>query len=152
MALFADGSLSGGQTRNRNAVRRAGNIVHAAGLEEVDGRRIAAVFAADAQMQVGAGGTAQLGGHLHQLAHAHLIQLGEGIVLVDLLIIVSAQELAGVVTAEAEGHLSQVVGAEAEELSFFCHFVGGEASSKKTSSVANFLSWYHILEHMKNKA
>lgn len=110
------------------------------------------MLAADTQMQVGVHAAAQLAGHIHQLADALLIQLGEGIILVDLLIIVSAEELACVVTAEAVGQLGQVVGAEAEELSFFCHFVGGEASSKKTSSVANFLSWYHILEHMKNKA
>ena len=110
------------------------------------------MLAADAQLDVGAGLAAAFGSYLDQLANAVLIQLCEGIVFVDLSVVVSGQELACVVTAEAEGHLSQVVGAEAEELSFFCHFVGGEASSKKTSSVANFLSWYHILEHMKNKA
>lgn len=121
-------------------------------MAELDGSRVAAVLAADTKLDVRAGGLTELASHLNELAYANLVELCERIVLVDLLIIVSAEELACVVTAEAEGHLSQVVGAEAEELSFFCHFVGGEASSKKTSSVANFLSWYHILEHMKNKA
>ena len=49
-------------------------------------------LAADAQVQVGTGLAAHLGSHLHQLAHAHLVQLGKGIVLIDLLVIVSAQE------------------------------------------------------------
>ena len=49
------------------------------------------MLAADAQVQVRVGGAAQLSGHLHQLAHALLVQLGEGIVLVDLLVIVGTQ-------------------------------------------------------------
>ena len=72
-------------------------------MAELDGGGIAAVLAADAQLDVGAGLAAQLGSHLHQLAHAVLIQTGEGIALEDLVVIVGAQELAGVVTAEAEG-------------------------------------------------
>ena len=56
-------------------------------------------------------------GHLHELADAVLIKLCERIVLKDLGVIVSVEELACIVTAEAEGHLSQVVGAEAEEIS-----------------------------------
>src|SRR5699024_2597499 len=59
----------------------------------------------------------------------NLVQLGEGIVLVDLGVVVGIQELAGVVTAEAEGHLGQVVGAEAEELRFLGNLVGGEAGT-----------------------
>ena len=52
------------------------------------------MLAADAQVQVGVGAAAQLGSHLNQLANAGLVQLGEGIVLVDLAVVVSAQELA----------------------------------------------------------
>ena len=57
------------------------------------------MLAADAQLDVGTGLTAQIGSHLDQLAHAGLIQTGEGIVLIDLLVVVVAQELAGVITA-----------------------------------------------------
>ena len=60
------------------------------------------MLAADAQMDVGAGSAAHLAGHIHQLANAGLIQLGEGIALVDLLVVIGAQELAGVITAEAK--------------------------------------------------
>ena len=62
---------------------------------------VAAVLAADAQAQVGTGGAAIGGSHLDQLAHADLIQVLERIALVDLVVVVSAQELGCVVTAEA---------------------------------------------------
>ena len=93
-------------------------------MEELDGGRIAAVLAADAQLDVGAGLLAQLDSHVNQLADAHLVYLGEGIVFIDLLVIVGIKELAGVVTAETEGHLGQVVGAEGEELGLLGYFVG----------------------------
>ena len=144
--------MCSGQSCDGHAEGRAGYIVKAEGMAELNGNEVAAVLTADTTVEFGTGAFTKLNSHLHQAANAVLIQLCEGIVFVDLSVVVSGQELACVVTAEAEGHLNQVVGAEAEELSFFCHFVGGEASSKKTSSVANFLSWYHILEHMKNKA
>ena len=57
-----------------------------------------------------------LGGHLHQLADAFLIQHGKRILLEDSLLQVLGQELVDVVAREAEGRLRQVVGAEAEEL------------------------------------
>ena len=47
--------------------------------------------------------------------------------LVDLLVVVSAQELAGIVAGEAEGHLGQVVGAEGEELGLLGDLVGGQS-------------------------
>ena len=94
-------------------------------MEELHAGGVAAVLAADAQVHVGTGGLAQLHGHLHQLAHALLVHVGEGIGLVDLLVVVVAEELAGVVAAEAEGHLGQVVGAEGEELGLGGDLVGG---------------------------
>ena len=150
--LFANSCLCCAEACDRHAEGRAGDIIKADVVAELDRARVAAVLTADTAVELRVDGLAQRDGHLHKLAYAVLIKLCERIVLKDLGVIVSVEELACIVTAEAEGHLSQVVGAEAEELSFFCHFVGGEASSKKTSSVANFLSWYHILEHMKNKA
>ena len=77
------------------------------------------------QFDVGAGLTAQTDSQFDELAHAILIQLCEGIGLVDLGIVVGIQELAGIVTAEAESHLGQVVSAEGEEFSFLGDLVGG---------------------------
>ena len=84
-----DSSLSGGQTGDGHTEGRAGHIVQTGAVAELHGGGIAAVLAADTQMQVGVHAAAQLAGHIHQLADALLIQLGEGIILVDLLIIVS---------------------------------------------------------------
>ena len=81
--------------------RQAGYIIEADIVAELDGGRVAAMLAADAQLDVGAGLAAAFGSHLDQLANAVLIQSGEGIVLIDLVLIVGIQELAGVVTAEA---------------------------------------------------
>ena len=92
-------------------------------MAEFYGRGIAAVFAADAAVQVFADGLAERDRHIHQLANAGGIQPGKRIGLVDLVRVVRREELAGVVTAEAEGHLSKVVSTEAEELSLFSYFV-----------------------------
>ena len=121
-----DRSLCGGQAGDGHAEGGAGHVVQAHLVAELHGGGVAAVLAADAQVQVGTGLAAHLGGHLHQLAHADLIQAGEGIALVDLVVVVGGQELAGIVTAEAEGHLGQVVRAEGEELGLLGDLVGGE--------------------------
>ena len=52
----------------------------------------------------------KLDSHLHQLADTVLIQLSERIILEDLGVIVSVQELTCIITGEAEGHLGQIVG------------------------------------------
>src|SRR5699024_8558285 len=58
------------------------------------------------------------------------IQFCKRIVLVNLSIIVCIQEFSCVITGESEGHLCQVVGTEAEEVSFFCDLVSGKSSSR----------------------
>ena len=108
-------------------------------MAELDGRRIAAVFAADAAVQFGAGLAAELNGHLHQFAHADGVEAGERIGFVDLVLVVRRQELAGVVTREAEGHLRQVVGAEAEELRLFGDLIGGERRARDLDHGADFV-------------
>ena len=95
LAGVLDGSLSGSQAGDGHAEGGAGDIVQAHIVAELHGGGVAAVLAADAQLQVGAGLAAQLAGHFHQTAHAGLIQTGEGIALVDLVGVVGVQELAG---------------------------------------------------------
>ena len=50
--------------------------------------------------------------HLHQLAHAHLVEGGEGILLEDAELEIRGQEVVDVVARDAEGGLREVVGAE----------------------------------------
>ena len=122
-----DSSLSSSQTGDRHTEGRAADVVQTDVVAELHARGIAAVLAADAQTQIGAGLTTVVGSHLDQLADADLIQMLERIALVDLVLVVCAQELGSVITAEAEGHLGQVVGAEAEEVSFLGDLAGGQS-------------------------
>ena len=78
--VAADGSLRGGQAGDGNAERRAGHIVHADAVAELDGARLATVLAADADFQFRIRLAAALDGNLHQLANAFLVEDGEGIV------------------------------------------------------------------------
>ena len=106
------------QARDGHAERRAGHIVEAGSVAEFHRGRVAAVFAADAELESGLGLAAQLHRHFNQPADALLVNARERVVLEDLLRIVVLQELAGVVAGEAESHLGQVVRAEGEEVGF----------------------------------
>ena len=72
------------QPRDRHAVRRATHVVEADLLEELNRRGIAAVFAADAELDVRPVWRPFVDGHLHELAHAGLIDRGERVLLHDL--------------------------------------------------------------------
>ena len=134
-----DGRLRRRQTSDRHTEGRAGHIVQTDLVAELDRRRVAAVLAADAAMQGRVDTLAQLHSHLHQSANALLIQLRERIVLVDLGVIVGIQELTSVVTAEAKGHLGQVVGAEAEEVNLFRDLVRRQSSTRDLDHGAHFV-------------
>ena len=86
-----NGSLRRSKTSDRYTERRAGNVGEANVVAELDGSRVAAVLAADTKLDVRAGGLTELASHLNELAYANLVELCERIVLVDLLIIVSAE-------------------------------------------------------------
>ena len=96
-------SLRGSEAGDGHAERAAGDIVQADLVAELDGHGVAAVLAADAEVDVGVGLAAKLCRHGNELADADLVEAGERITLVDLLVVVRAEELAGVVTREAEG-------------------------------------------------
>ena len=136
-------SLRGSQTGDGHTEGRAGHVVQAHLVAELHAGGVAAVLAADAQAQVGTGGAAQLRGHLDQLAYALLVQVSERIALVDLVVVVVAQELARVVTAEAEGHLGQIVGAEAEELGLLGDLVGGQGRARDLDHGAHLVLHLH---------
>ena len=106
--------------------------------------RITAMLAADADVQLRIDRTSQLDGKIHQLADAVLVQAGERIALEDLGVIVRGKELARVVAAEAEGHLCEVVGAEAEEISIFGDFIRGQGGTRDFNHRADFILDLHI--------
>lgn len=71
--LFAgvsDVSLCGGKTRDRYAIRRAGNIIQADFVAEFNRRRVSAVFAADTDVKLLICAFAEFNGGIHKLADA----------------------------------------------------------------------------------
>ena len=81
LARILDSGLGGSQTGDGHAEGRAADIVQANLVAELDTAGVAAMFAADAQTQVGVGSAAVLGSHLDQAADAGLIQVLERIAL-----------------------------------------------------------------------
>ena len=82
---------------------------------------------------------AELDSHFDELADAGLVESGKRVGLEDLLLIVGVQELAGVVTGEAEGHLGEVVCAEGEELGFLGDLVGCDAGARNLDHRADLV-------------
>src|SRR6476619_5700349 len=68
-AGFGEGGLGGGEAGDGDAEGRAGDIVQPDLGAEADRGGIAAMLAADAELELGARAPAALGGDLHQLAH-----------------------------------------------------------------------------------
>ena len=66
------------QSRNRHPEGAARDVVEPDGVKEGDRRRVAAVLAADADLEVGPCGAAALDGDLDQLADAALVEAGKG--------------------------------------------------------------------------
>ena len=62
----------------------------------------------------------------------------------DLVLVVSAEELSGIVTAEAEGHLGQVIGAEAEELSLLGDLAGSQGCTGDLDHGTDPVSYTHL--------
>src|SRR5262249_17066781 len=97
--------LGRGKLGDRHAIGRAGDIVQSHIGAEMDRGRIAAVLAADAELQVGARLAATLRSDLHQLADAFDVEADERILFDDTLPLIGLQEATGVVAAEAVGGL-----------------------------------------------
>ena len=85
--------------------------------------RIAAVLATDADFQIRLRRAPACDAVLDQLSHAFLIQGLERIHRINALLHVVRQKRTGIIPAEPQAHLGQVVGAEREELGNLGHFV-----------------------------
>src|SRR5205814_10548733 len=70
----AEGRMSGGQPRQGHPERRARHVVEADLVAEVDRGRVAAVLAADPELERLPGGAAPLAGPADQLADARLVE------------------------------------------------------------------------------
>ena len=88
------------------------------------------MFAADAAVQHRVLPAPFLYCHPHQLAHACLIQFAERVKLINFLVVIAFQEFTGIVPGETEGHLGQVVGTKAEEISFLRYIIRSQRGSR----------------------
>src|SRR5688572_8513487 len=102
-APAADEGLGGGEAGDGNTEGRAGHIVEAHLLAEGDGGGIAAMLAANAELQLGTALAPALGGDPHELAHAFDIERNKRVNREDAAGGVFAQETGAIVTADAEG-------------------------------------------------
>src|SRR5580658_3769422 len=104
------------QPRRQQPEGRARHIVEPDLVAEFDRLWIAAMFAADADLQRRPR-VASLGHRaLHQLPYACLVERSKWVLFEDAVFQIGRQEVVDVVARDAERGLRQVVGAEAEEL------------------------------------
>ena len=97
------------------------------------------MLAADAELDVRAGTLAFCNSEADQAAYTVLVQTSERIGLEDLLVEVSLQNAAHVITGEAVGHLGEVVGAEGEELRFLGHIACGDCGTRRLDHRADHI-------------
>src|SRR5277367_5859106 len=114
-------------------------------MAEFYGIGIAAMFAADAELDVGSRLAAFRDGDLHKLADAGLVNRGERIFLHDLRFLIRAEETAGIVAAHAERGLRQVVRAEAEELRRLRDLVRRQRAARNLDHRADAVIDFHLL-------
>src|SRR5262245_51505810 len=96
----------------------------------MDRRGVAAVLAADADLERRPGLAAALDPDAHQRADTLDVDRRERILLEDLPLLVDLQELSGVVPRIAERQLRHVVGAEGEELRVLGDLAGGQRAAR----------------------
>ena len=103
-------------------------------MEETDRRRVSAVLAADAELEglflLEGDLAAHLAGEAHERTDAGRVDRLERILLEHPLLDVRGEERSDVVAAEAESHLREVVGAEAEEVGDLGDLVGGDGRAR----------------------
>ena len=100
------------------------------------------MLTADTQMDILTCCTTVLSSPAHQFADTVYIDMSKRIGIIDVLIIVGLQELACIITREAECHLRQIVRSEGEELSRFSQFTGIDSAAR------NFDHRTNVVDHL----
>src|SRR5215471_19019528 len=109
---------------DRYSIRRSTDLIEADLVEEMNGRRIAAMFTAHAKLEIGTGLPAPLDTGSNQGAYAFGVDGREGILLENLFLLINPKELADIVPGKPERQLREVVGAKREELSLGGDLIG----------------------------
>ncbi len=98
-------------------------------MTKLDGIRITTMFAADTDFEILLGPAPAFYTNLDELTDAGLVKGREWIIVHHLSILIGGQKRARVVAAQAQASLSEIVGAEAEELSMLRDLGGGEGGT-----------------------
>src|SRR5439155_19674677 len=106
---------------------------------------IAAMLAADAELDVGTRAPSLLHCDLHELADAFLVNGSKRIFLEDLQLLIGREEGAGIIAAHAEPGLGQVVGAEAKELGSLGDLIGRERAARHLDHRADQVAQLYLL-------
>src|SRR3954471_22984809 len=114
--ILAERGLRRRQPCDRHAERRARDIVERERVAEGHRGGIAAVLAADADLELGARLASAFDADAHQLAYALAVDGDEGIKRDNSARHVEAEKARRIITADAVSRLGQVVGAEGKEL------------------------------------
>src|ERR1043166_4798652 len=122
--LHLQRGLRRGEAGDGHAERRAGDVVEADEVAEGYRARLAAVLAADADLEAGLRRAPALRADLHQLADAVAVQDLERVVGQNLHLDVLREEAARIVARQAEGGLGEIVRAEGEEVCVLGDLVG----------------------------
>src|SRR5581483_10009033 len=136
---LAERRLRGGEPRDLHAERRAGHVVESGLMAERHRGRVAAVLTADADLESLSGLAAALDADADQRADACGIDRYERIARDEAARRVDAEEACGIVAADAEGGLGQVVGAEREELGASGDIVGQERRPRQLDHGADLV-------------
>src|SRR3546814_4530412 len=105
------------EARDGHAVGRGADVIEADFFAEMDARRVAAMFAADAELDAVTGRPTTGRGEVDELADPLDVEADEGVGDEDALVDILGQESARVVAADADRRLGQVVGAKADRKS-----------------------------------
>src|SRR3546814_5803575 len=103
------------EPRDRHAVRRRADVIEPQPLAKPDRGRVAAMLAADAELDTGPGLAPARRRDLDQFADALDIDADERVGRIDALVDIGRQEASGIVAAHPERGLRQIVGPEREE-------------------------------------
>src|SRR5580658_419466 len=136
---LAQRGLRRGEPRDRHPERRARYVVELDLVAERDRRRIAAMLTANPELEVSPRFAATLGSDTDEFADAVAVDRHEGIGRQDALRGINTEETRGVVAADAEGRLRQIVGAERKEFRGLRNLAGLERRARQFDHGADLI-------------
>src|ERR1700704_1529878 len=133
--------LRRGKPCHRNPEWRTGNVIESGLMTKTYGIWIAAMLAADAELNLRPRLAPALDGDFHKLAHAISVDADEGIAVDQSTREIFAQEASRIVAGHAKRRLRQIVGAEGEEFRRFCYLFCHEGGTRQLDHRADHIGW-----------